>query len=205
MVCDPNGCLSRKLPVTLDERIRRQIIQRLLAWRTVPALLSAQSHTLTTHVGTSFQIRTTCMQTPRVRSNRVVSVSEDFWVSMKADRIDQWRFSVVAVSDDVLAKEARGLMPTADDNQVAAQRTPSSDLPMLASWAVDDMRLSLGNPGSIRDETLPGCQDEDADKINLWNRLSKLSETAEQGDARYRHVLASAPSGLTLSYQPAGW
>ena len=69
---------------------------------------------------------------------------------------------------------------------------------MLASRAVDGMRPSPGNPRSIRDETLPGCQDEDADKINLWNRLSKLSETAEQGDSRYRHVLESAPSGLTL-------
>ena len=92
MVCDPNGCLSRILPVTLDERIRRQIIQRPPAWRTVLAVLSAPSHNLTTQVGTSFQIRTTRQQTPRVRSDRVVSVSEHVWVSMKADRIDQWRF-----------------------------------------------------------------------------------------------------------------
>ena len=96
MVCDPNGCLSSVLPVTLDEGIRRQIIQRLPAWRTVPAVLSAPSHNLTTHVGTSFQIRTTSQQNTHV------------WVSMKADRIDQWRFSVVAVSDDLLAKEACG-------------------------------------------------------------------------------------------------
>ena len=144
---------------------------RLLAWRNVPAVLSAPSHNLTTHVGTSFQIRTTRQRTPRVRSDRVVSVSEDVWVSVKADRIDQWRFSVVAVSDDVLAKEARGLMPMPDDDRVAVQRIPSSDLPMLASRAVDDMRLSPGNPRSIRDETLPGCQDEDADKIYVWNRL----------------------------------
>ena len=81
---------------------------------------------------------------------------------------------------------------------VAVQRILSSDLPMLASRAVDGTRFSPGNPWSIRDETHPGCRDEDAGKINLWNRLSKLSETAEQGDARYRHVLESAPSGLTL-------
>ena len=132
--------------------------------------------------------------------DRVVSVSDHVWVSMKADRIDQWRFSVVAVSDDVLAKETRGLMPIPDDDHVAVQRIPSSDLPMLASRAVDGMRTSPGNPNprSIRDETLPGCQDEDVDKINLWNRLSKWSETAEQGDARYRHVLELAPSGPTL-------
>ena len=140
-VCDPNGCLSSVFPVTLDERTRRQIIQRLPAWRTAPAVLSAPSHNLTTHVGTSFQIRATRQQTPHVRSD----CAEHVWVSMKADRIDQWRFSVVAVSDDVLAKEARGLMPMPDDDHVAVQRIPSSDLPMLASRAVDGMRPSLGN------------------------------------------------------------
>ena len=92
---------------------------------------------------------------------------------MKAGRIDQWRFSVVPVSDDVLAKEARGLMPIPDDDHVAVQRIPSSDLPMLASRAVDGMRPSPGNPKSIRDETLPGCQDENADKINPWNRQTR--------------------------------
>ena len=71
-------------------------------------------------------------------------------------------FSVVAVSDDVLAKEARGLKPIPDDDHVAVQRIPST-----SSRAVDGMRPSPGNPWSIRDETLPGYQDEDADKINL--------------------------------------
>ena len=89
-----------------------------------------------------------------------------------------------------------------DDDHVAVQRIPSSDLLTLASRAVDGMRLSLGDPRSIRDETLLVCQDEDADKINLWSRLSKLSETAEQGDGRFRHVLESAPSGLTLYWRP---
>ena len=64
---------------------------------------------------------------------------------------------------------------------------------MLANRAVNGMRLSPGNPRSIRDETLPGCQDDDADKINLWIRLSKLSETAEQGDARSGMFLSQLP------------
>ena len=38
------------------------------------------------------------LQTPRVRSDRVVSVSEHVWVRVAADRIDRWRFgSVVAL------------------------------------------------------------------------------------------------------------
>ena len=85
-------------------------------------------------------------------------------------------------------------MPIPDDDHVAVQRISSNNLSMLASRAVDGMRVSPCNPTSIRDETFPECQDDDADKINLWNRLSKLSETTEQGDAIYRHVLESAPS-----------
>ena len=43
--------------------------------------------------------------TPRVRSDRVVSVSEHVWVSMETDRIDRWRFgSVVALPDDALVR-----------------------------------------------------------------------------------------------------
>ena len=102
---------------------------------TVPAVLSAPSHNLTTHVGTFFQIRTTRQQTPRVRSDRVVSV-EHVGVSMKADRIDQWRFFLL-LQCQTCAKEARGLTPIPDDDRAAVQRIPSSDLPMLASSAVE--------------------------------------------------------------------
>ena len=91
MMCDPNGDLSSVLPVTLGERIRRQIIRRLQAWRTVLAVLSAPSHNQATHVGTSFRMRTTRQQTLRVRSDQIVPLSEHVWMSMKADRIDQWR------------------------------------------------------------------------------------------------------------------
>ena len=102
---------------------------------------------------------------------------------MKADRIDQSRFSVVAVSDDVLAKEARGLTPMTTIVPLCKGYLRAT---MLASslW-----KASLHLVLSVM--TLPGYQDEDADKINLWNRLSKLSETAEQGDARYRHFFLS--------------
>ena len=117
---------------------------------------------------------------------------------MKTDGIDQWKFSVVTVSDDVLTKETRDLILISDDDHVAGQRISSNDLSILTSRTVDDMRPSFGHPSSIRDELLSESQDEDTDKISLWSRLSKLFETTEQGDARYRLTFESGPSVLYL-------
>ena len=95
-------------------------------------------------------------RTPRVRSDRVISVSDHVWVSMEIDRIDRWRFgSVVALSDDSLVRGTRGLMPLPDGDYVAVQRIPSSDLAMFANRAVDGMLPSPGDLWNIRDETFP--------------------------------------------------
>ena len=108
MMCDLSGRLSNVPPVTMGERVRRRIVRKLPVWRPAPANPPAPSRDLTTHVGTSLERR----RTPRVRSDRVISVSGHVWESMETDRIDRWRFgSVVALPDDALVRGARGLMP----------------------------------------------------------------------------------------------
>ena len=110
MMCDLSGRLFSVPPVTMGERVRRRIVRKLPVWRAVLANPPTPSRDLTTHLGTSFQMREPRQQTPRAWSDRVVSVSEHVWVSMETDRIDRWRFgSVVALSDDALVRgEARG-------------------------------------------------------------------------------------------------
>ena len=63
----------------MGERVRRRIVRKLLLWRVASANLLTPSGDLTTHVGTSFQIRNPRKQTPRVRSDRVVSVFGRVW------------------------------------------------------------------------------------------------------------------------------
>ena len=141
---------------------------------------AAPSRDLTTPVGTSFQIRKPRQQTPRVRSDRVVSVSEHVWVSMETDRIDRRRFgSVVALPDDALVKGAKGVVSLSDGDYVAVQIIPSSDLPMFVNRAVDGMSPSPGDFRNIRGDTSLVCQDEKADKTNLRNRLSVQSAIDE--------------------------
>ena len=111
VTCDLSGRLFSVPPVTMGERVRRRIVRKLPVWRATPVNPAAPSRDLTTPVGTSFQIRKPRQQTPRVRSDRVVSVSDHVWVSMETDRIDGWRFgSVVALPDDALVRGARCLV-----------------------------------------------------------------------------------------------
>ena len=140
MMCDLSGRLFSVPPVTMGERVRRRIVRKLLVWRVAPANPPTPSRDLTTHVGTSFQIRNPRQQTPRARSGRVVSVSEHVWVSMETDRNDRWRFgSVVALPDDALVRRTRGLVPLPDGDYVAVQRIPSSDLSVVVNRGVDGM------------------------------------------------------------------
>ena len=121
-------------------------------WRAAPANPPAPSRDPATHVGTSSHVREPRQQTPRVRSDRAVSVSEHVWVSMETDRIDRWRFGfVVALPDDALVRGARGLMPLAGGDCVAVQRIPLSDLPMFVNRTVDGMLPSPGDLRNIRD------------------------------------------------------
>ena len=115
MMCDLSGRFFCVPPSTLGERVRRRIVRKLLVCRAAPVNPAAPSRDLTTFVGTPFQNRKARQQTPRVRSDRVVSVSEHVWVSMETDGIDRWRFgSVVALLDDALVKGARGLVSLSD-------------------------------------------------------------------------------------------
>ena len=181
MICDLSERLFSVPPVTLGERVRRRIVRKLPVWRAAPANPPTPSRDPTTHVGTSFQIREPRQQTPRVRSDRIVSVSEHVWVSMETDRIDRWRFgSVVAMPNDALVVGARGLMPLPGGDYVAVQRIPSSDLALFVNRAVDGMLPSPGDPRNIRDETFVVGQDESVDKTNLRNRLSIQSPTDEE-------------------------
>ena len=103
MMYELSGRLFSVPLVTMGERVRRRIVRKLLVWRAAPANPSTPSRDPTAHVGTSFQMREPRQQTPRVRSDRVVSVCEHVWVSVETDRIDRLRFgSVVALPDDVL-------------------------------------------------------------------------------------------------------
>ena len=80
---------------------------------------------------------------------------------METDRSVRWRFgSVVALPDDALVREARGLMLLPGGGYVAMHRTPSSDLAMFLNRAVDGMLRSPGDLRNIRDETFPVSQDE---------------------------------------------
>ena len=149
MMCDLSGRLFTVPPVTMGERVRRRFVRKLPVWRAAPANPPAPSRDLTTHVGASLERRAR-QRTPRVRSDRVISVSDHVWVSMETDRIDRWRFgSVIALPDDALVRGARGLMPLLGGDYVAVQRIPSSDLVMFVNRAVDDMLPSLGDHQNI--------------------------------------------------------
>ena len=146
MICDLSGRLFNVPPVTMGERVRRRIVRELPVWRPAPANPPAPPRDLTTHVGTSLERRAPRQRTPRVRSDRVISVSDHVWVSMETNRIDRWRFgSVVALSDDSLVRGTRGLMPLPDGGYVAVHRIPSSDLAMFVNRAVDGMLPSFGD------------------------------------------------------------
>ena len=188
MMCDLSGCLFNVPPVTMGERVRRRFVRKLPVWRAAPANPPTPSRDLTTHVGTSLEGRAPRQPTPRVRSDRVISVSEHVWVSMETDRIDRWRFgSVVALPDDALVRGERGLMPLPGGDYVAVQRVPSSDLAMFVNRAVEGMLPSPGDLRNIRDETFPVGQDESVDKANLRNRLS-IQSPADEGNPGVREL-----------------
>ena len=154
MMCDLSGRLFNVLPITLGERVKRRIVRKLPMWRPAPANPPTPSRDLTTHVGPSLERSAPRQRTPRVRSDRVISVSDHVWVSMETDRIDRLKFvSVVALPDDASVREARGLMPLPGGGNVAVQRIPSSDLAMFVDRAVDGMLPSPGDLWNIRDET----------------------------------------------------
>ena len=129
MMCDLSGRLFNAALITVGGRVKRRIVRKLPMWRLAPANPPAPSRHLATHVGTSLERRAPRQRTPRVRSDRVISVSDHVWVSMETDRIDRLKFgSVVALPDDALVRGARGLMPLPGGGCVAVQRIPSSDL-----------------------------------------------------------------------------
>ena len=193
-MCDLSGRLFSVPPVTIGERVRRRIVRKLLVWRAAPAHPSAPSRDLTAHVGTFFQMRNPHQQTPRVRLDRVVLVSEHVWVSMETDRNDRWKFgSVVVVPDDALVRGTRGLVLSLDSDYFAVQRIPSGDLPVFVNRAVDGMLPSMGDSRNFRDEPFPLGQDEKVDKTNLRNRLSIQSPADEE-----RLQTICGPSGLNI-------
>ena len=150
MMCDLSGRLFNVPPVTLGERVKRRIVRKLPMWRPAPANPPAPSRDLTTHVGTSLERRAPRQRTPRVRSDRVISVSDHVWVSMETDRIGRLKFgSVVALPDDVLVRGARGLMLLPGGGYV--QRIPLSDLATFVDRAVDGKLPSPGDLRNIRD------------------------------------------------------
>ena len=105
MMYDLSGRLFSVPPVTMGERVRRRIVRKLPVWQAAPAKPPPPSRDPTTHFGSSFQMRDPRQQTPRVQSDRVVSVSQHVWVSVETDRIDRLRFgSVVALPDDGLMR-----------------------------------------------------------------------------------------------------
>ena len=109
MMCDLSGCHFNVPPVTVGERVRRRFVRKLPVWRAAPANPPTPSRDLTTHVGTSLEGRAPRQPTPRVRSDRVISVSEHVWESMETDRIDRWRFgSVVALGEGRTRFDAPG-------------------------------------------------------------------------------------------------
>ena len=127
-------------PITLGERVRRRIVRKLPMWRPAPANPPTPSCDLNTHVGTSLERRAPRQRTLRVRSDRVISVSDPVWLSMESGRNDRWRFgSVVALPDDAMERGARGLMHLPGGGNVAMQRIPSSDLAMFGKRAADGM------------------------------------------------------------------
>ena len=140
--------------MTLCERVKRRIVRKLPMRRPALANPLTPSRDLTTHVGTSLEGRPPRQRTPRVRSDRVISVSDHVWVSMETDRIDRLKFgSVVALPDDALVRRARSLMPLPGGGYVAVQRMPSSDLATFVR-VVDGMLPSPGDLRNIRDEPL---------------------------------------------------
>ena len=55
MMCDLSGRLFNVPPMTLGERVRRQIVRKLPMWRPAPANPPTPSRDLNTHVGTSLE------------------------------------------------------------------------------------------------------------------------------------------------------
>ena len=123
-------------------------------WRPAPANPPTPSRDLTSQVGTSLERKAPRQRTPRVRSDRVISVSGHVWVSMETDRIDRLKFgSVVAMPDGALVRRARGWMLLPGGGCVAVQRIPSSDLATFVDTAVDGMLPSPGDLQNFRDDT----------------------------------------------------
>ena len=173
MMCGLSGRLFNVPPITLVVRVKRRIVRKLLMWRLAPANPPTPSRDLTTHFGTSLERRAPRQRTPRVRSDRGISVSDHVWVSMETDRIDRLKFgSFVALPDDALVRGARGLVPLPGGGCVAVQRIPSSDLAIFADRAVVGMLPSPGDLQNIRDETFRVSRDGSGDKANLRDRLS---------------------------------
>ena len=107
----------------LGERVRRRIDRKLPMWRPAPANPPTPTCDLNTHVGTSLERRAPRLRTLRVRSDRVISVSDPVWVNMEIGRNDRWRFgSDVALPDDVMVRGARGLVHQPGGGNVAVQR-----------------------------------------------------------------------------------
>ena len=73
----------------LGERVRRRIEGNLPMWRPAPANPPTPTCDLNTHVGTSLERRAPRQRTLRVRSDRVISVSDPVWVSMEIGRNDR--------------------------------------------------------------------------------------------------------------------
>ena len=82
MMCDLSGRLFNAALITVGERVKRRIVRKLPMWRLAPANPPAPSRHLATHVGTSLERRAPRQRTPRVRSDRVISVSDHVWVSI---------------------------------------------------------------------------------------------------------------------------
>ena len=75
MMCDLSGRLFNVPPKTLG---RRRVVRKLPMWRPAPANPPTPSCDVNTHVGTSLEWRAPRQRTPRVRSDRVISVSDHF-------------------------------------------------------------------------------------------------------------------------------
>ena len=76
MMCDLSGRLFNVLPMTLCERVKRRTVRKLPFCRPAPANPPTTPRDLTTHVGTSLERRAPRQRTPRVRSDRVIPVSD---------------------------------------------------------------------------------------------------------------------------------
>ena len=112
MMCVLSGRLFNVPPITLGGLVKRRIARKLPMWRPAPSNSPTPSRDLTTHVDASLERRAPRQRTSRVRSDRMISVSDHFWVRMETDRIDRLKFgSVVALPDDVLVSGTRALSP----------------------------------------------------------------------------------------------